>query len=429
MAKPKARKKRTTNAPFNKMEAIKPFIIRLHELCKAIDCDAMQYITSQSDLLLLANYRFRIGSINNISNDYQYTRPFKSIFNKMIKDTLKHRKQTLTNFPISTSFEDVTYLDALTIFLDENRLKNKALSDMILSKIKPYYNCKNSKLYHLLQNDLLMLTFLENLPDEAMLSIGYTPSVITHKHGLFNTEMTFQLYLRRPIKENIEMNSQKRTVFQVYIPLFTDKLQHKTSIKTHALGSLYNGNEEHLYVYIQAHALQRLRERVAPYHDMYIKLHFSLLMLKSISPICRSEKLFIPYKLNSIIIGYFVAVLIVDKVVIKTFILATHASAPEGRKFQQLTGFRKHDMSYWDITKLDTFIYNNMTPDNALYPYFKESGLLPLFDLDDKNILPEDKSNNVANWQHMLNCISKQQIHKNLSQQDFQNTKLEEVMV
>ncbi|GEM_PF-3957147 len=427
MAKSKPRKKRPVTTPFNKMEAIKPFIIRLHELCKAINCDVMQYIVSKEDMLALAGLRFRIGSIDKVTNEYKHTRPYKSIFNKIIKQALKTHLSVIKDFPIQTCFLDVTYFDALTIFLENNLLENKSLSDKFLDQIKAYYDSSNKKFYSILQHQLIQITLLENLPDEAMLSFGYTPAPI-HTHKLYNAELSFQLYLQRPIKEYITFKGQTRLAYKVIIPIFTNKLYHETVINTKLTDGLYQGDKESLHIFIQAHALQRFRERTAPFNDMFIKLQFSLCMLNEIKPICRSESLYIPYRINDITIGYFVGIIAEEKVMIKTFILATHASAPEGHKFQELTGFKKHDMSYWDITKLDTFIYNDMKPENPLYAYFEESGLLPMFDLDDKQIMPEDKCDKQANWQNMLECINKQHTHKNLSQQDFQNTILEEVM-
>jgi len=428
MAKPKLRKKRPPIAPFNKMEAIKPFIIRLHELCKAMNCEAMQHINSKEAILRLAHLRYKIGAINHIYSDYTYTRPYKSIFNKLIKAMLKTHGNTIQAIPIKTSFEDLTYLDALDKFLKDDYLQNSSLSDKLLKQLRRCYDDDGTMFCEKLLKSLMQVSFIENLPDEALLSIAYTPAPITHKHHLFRAELNFQLYLQRPKKEYLSINGQKRLVHPIILPLYANTEFHQASINTKQLGNLYQGDKEHLNLYIQPHAVQRLRDRITPINDMFIKLFFSLCMLHTIEPIYRAGKLYIPYQLNDITIGYFVTVVADDKVVIKTFILATHASAPEGRKFQKLTGFSKHDMSYWDITKLDTFINNDMPKDNPLYAYFKESGLLPLFELDDSQVMPEDKCGKEANWQHILKCISKQQELKNLSQKELQNMNLAEAM-
>ena len=428
MAKPKLRKKRPPIAPFNKMEAIKPFIIRLHELCKAMNCEAMQHINSKEAILRLAHLRYKIGAINHIYSDYTYTRPYKSIFNKLIKAMLKTHGNTIQAIPIKTSFEDLTYLDALDKFLKDDYLQNSSLSDKLLKQLRSRYHDDGTMFCQKLLKSLIQVSFIENLPDEALLSMASTPALITHQHQLFRAELNFQLYLQRPKKEFLNINGQKRLVHPIILPLYANTEFHQASINTKQIGNLYQGDKEHLNLYIQPHAVQRLRDRIAPINDMFIKLYFSLCMLHTIEPICRTEKLYIPFRLYGITVGYFVAVVADNKVVIKTFILASHASAPEGRIFQKLTGFRKHDMSYWDITRLDTFINNDMKPDNPLYPYFEESGLLQLFDLDDSHVLSEDKCNKEANWQQILDCINKQQKHETLSQKDLQNTNLTEAM-
>lgn len=427
MTKSKLRKKRPRVTPVSKQEAIKPFINRLHELCEVLNCEAMQHITDKKAMITLAFLRPKIGIIKSVDNDYKYDNPRKSYYNRVIKSLCRQRVNNLKGVSTQISIIDYTYLNALTLFLKNNCLRNRALSDKLLKQLNVHYGGNDAFSVALFET-LMQIPLHENLPDGPLISFGLGPEIKINKNSLYGTDFNFRLFYKRPPKETVIINGQKRLVYSMTTPIYSNTHYETPHIMTKNLGHLYQGDKEILDLYIQPHALNRLRERTTPLHPKFMRLYYSMSLLNDIEPICRNHKLLIPYNAANIRIGYFVAVVSNDRIVIKTFILASHASAPEGRKFQQLTGFTKQDMSYWDITRLETFINNTMEPDNPLYSYFEESGLLPLFDLDHREVLLEDKTDTEANWLQVYDCIKKLNKHNELSQEDLQNIDLNQVM-
>nr|WP_321453386.1 hypothetical protein [uncultured Carboxylicivirga sp.] len=126
---------------------------------------------------------------------------------------------------------------------------------------------------------------------------------------------------------------------------------------------------------------------------------------KEVESYISNNKLLLPFYIDNIKVGYFIANIIGNKVIIRTFILTTHNSAPEGQKFQKLTGFTKYDMSYWNISSLQTFINNRMPENHQLYSLFEESNLLTLFNLN-KDLVDDHRHTSTSiNWQKLINCF------------------------
>lgn len=384
----------------------------------------MKHITSLSDMNDVCRRRIRIGNVRNIISDYN-SDGFKSLYSKIIKQSFKHKNVLISDRSTSISFMDVTYIEALKHFIENDTFKAPEKARQYLEQFNRFYEPENGFVLNL-YNCLRDISLMENLPNEPICSFTFD-IVNVGSSNSFMADMVFDIYVRRPVKKHILINNEHRLVYQVYVPaIATD--DYFPSIKASELTSLYKGNQEKLLIYIQGHAIQRFQERSKLINTLLLKMYFSVCLLSNSKFTIRANKIYIPMEIVGIRYGYFVAEIIDDIIVIKTFILTTHASAPEGRKFQKLTGFNKADMSYWDITTLETFINNTMDTDNPLYAYFDESGLLNLFDLNKDLLVPDVNCSKQANFENIFNCINKQQKHKNTSQQQLESINLEEVM-
>ncbi|TRX70868.1 hypothetical protein [Carboxylicivirga sp. M1479] len=425
MAKSKLRKKKP--ATINKSSSQHNFITRLKELCDLVQCDAMLHIKSQRDINLLNIHRYRIGRVRNVHSDYGQGN-YKQNYTKIIKLFSKFKRTQIVGTNTKVSLVDLCYINALKKYINSKYFENKHLKEEYLEQLNRFFKDEEAFISEIF-NYLNLLAYYDNLPNAPICSfdISFSRHIGCGCHLL--GDINFNVYIRRPIKEYATINKQSRPIYKVFIPASKPEYNLYCHIQRNLLSNLYKGDKDELEVYIQGHAINRYKERTNPIGDIIKRFHFSQSLICDPIPVVIGQCIYIPCNMTKIRIGYFVAEIIDDIIVIKTFILATHASAPEGQKFQKLTGLSKHDMNYWDITKLETFINNTMPSDNPLYPYFKESGLISLFDLDDTFTSPDKKSNTEATWQHMLNCISKQHIHQNTSQEEMENTKLEELMV
>lgn len=421
MAKSKTRKKRTSSAPVNKMEAIRPFITRLHELCDMAGCDAMQHFTSYNEIIGIAKWRFRIGNVNDISSEYNNSN-YKARYSKIIKNISKSPIHKVEGINELISLIDFTYLCALTTFLEKDPNRPNE-SQHYLEQLNNRFS--HEKLTGYVNHCIVQASLTENVPDKALCAFDAKVISVHQSTPYYAGEVQFTMRIPRPQKEYVIFNNIKRPAYQVFIPCCgISKDNVFATRKTSALQKLYKGNKDELPIYIQSHAIKRLNERTLPIHPIIRNYGFntSLLDAKNITIIDRH--IYIPYYIHDMRVGYFIAELIDDKILIRTFILATHTSAPEGRKFQTLTGLRKMDMSYWDITSLNTFIYNTMDASNPLHHYFEESGLLPLFNLNNTLAYVESSSKDV-NWEALTQCIQKYNQRNTLSNEELQHIDFE----
>ncbi|TRX70867.1 hypothetical protein [Carboxylicivirga sp. M1479] len=418
MAKSKTRKKKPAIAPVSKTEAIKPFVNRLNELCDMLGCDVMQHFSTYKEILRMARWRFRIGNITDINSEYSNSN-YKTKYSKIIKNIAKspiHKVEGITEY---ISLVDFTYLCALTNFLERDPNQPEQ-AQVYLQQLNNRFS--PDKLSAYVNQCIVQASFTKNLPDQSLCAFDAKIISVHQSSSFYIGELLFTMRIIRPQKEHIVINKQKRLIYQVFIPCggkSTDLVRSR--LKTSALKPFYKGDKKELLIYIQSHAIRRFQERTLPIHPIISNYGFNTSLLSIDKPIVKNKKLYLPYHINNVKAGYFVAEIVDDKVLIKTFIIASHATAPEGRKFQELTGLHKMDMNYWDITMLNTFIYNTMTSDNPLYPYFEESGLLPLFQLNEDLSFIDSPSKDV-NWQSFSQCIQKHNRHNTLS-----NTELESI--
>lgn len=419
MAKSKPRKKKKNAPPAQtRNDAIKRFVLRLHELCELMNCDVMQYLTTPDVIRLIAIRRVRVGKIRDIHSEYDHY-GLKSFYSQWIQRVCNTKMIALANLPEQVSYIDFTYMDALKAYLSSQDCSIPHLSEKYINQLNRFV--KDNDVVPKLQFCLLHLMFMDNLPNQPISSFTIDVNQVYNLRSNHYGEFTFDLHVQKPIKEYIVIDHIRRPVYRLFLPAGAPEHNHFITLPPNYLAPLYKGNTDTVPVFIQSHAIKRLKERLSPINPLMINLCFSFSWLNMKTPFIKGHKVFIPFYTLVTKTGYWVAEIIDRKVVIKTFILVTHASAPEGSKFQELTGFTKTDMSYWDITKLETFIYNDMQPDNALYTYFEQSGLLQLFDLNKNLTVSSQKNRKSANWNDMYACMSKLHQRDVLSREELQN--------
>lgn len=198
---------------------------------------------------------------------------------------------------------------------------------------------------------------------------------------------------------------------------------------TFRVGITYNGSEpnwinlnagnlglDHLEpdttipVYIQNHALNRLRERIdcAKPAMIFLSLIFSLEKGRCIT--YRGNKLiefaFLDHK-----IGYLLVEIINDMAVVRTFLILTHFDTPEGDNLHRIIGLEKPDITYLNLDKLSTFVYSDIRDKAIVRDLFTRAGCKKLLDVPKKEF---DKEHFAARAQAIETCLLKYQKHKEL---------------
>jgi len=153
-------------------------------------------------------------------------------------------------------------------------------------------------------------------------------------------------------------------------------------ISSKLIGDHYKGKEKELGVYIQSHALNRLKERL----DIIDNLSLNYQLIVSTYNIKAFEfykgYLLLPFlTYHNVKVGYLVANVIGDKLVFRTFLFVTHSSTPEGDKLKKITGLQKSDIKYWHFDRLSTLVSADVDANSAMHKLLKEIGIEDLLKL------------------------------------------------
>ena len=100
-----------------------------------------------------------------------------------------------------------------------------------------------------------------------------------------------------------------------------------------------------------------------------------------------------------------VAYVIEEKFTIKTFLFITHTFTPEGDQLLKLTGLGRHDITYWKIDRLSTFVNLDNKEDKRIIELFKEAGLGELINLKQKEF--DIESLHAHNLKGLMQYITK----------------------
>ncbi|PWE00206.1 hypothetical protein [Marinilabilia rubra] len=143
----------------------------------------------------------------------------------------------------------------------------------------------------------------------------------------------------------------------------------------------YKGEKQEIEVFIQSHALHRIKERLDYFNDILLNywIFWNTIKLKGIQSY--KDYLLIPFEVFDIKVGYFAATILDEKLLIRSFLFLTHSSTPEGDKLKELTGLGKYDVSYWRIDRYSTFMGLKEKEYPHLKELFSQAGLQDLFKL------------------------------------------------
>jgi hypothetical protein len=170
---------------------------------------------------------------------------------------------------------------------------------------------------------------------------------------------------------SINIDGVNRPVYQV--GWVTNKFNPVT-IPTRILKLDLWGIQEHTEIYIQKHALIRLKERLDMINSSDIHLFVVDSCLNPIIDEIGHNKYLIEYRMNNFKLGYLVADLIEAKLIIRTFLLVTQCGTPEEKKLSSITGLTKEDIEYLNLCKLSSFVNSDIHENSRLNSIFEEAG-------------------------------------------------------
>jgi hypothetical protein len=257
----------------------------------------------------------------------------------------------------------------------------KAFDDRERYYFKAMDNLRGS--IRLFMSDLRFMLFYVNSNMHAN-----KPLVSDHR---IRHEITLQAY--RPERKRIKLTNgdiRNGIRFTLASPYENETASNKfvsPIIPASLLGVKYTGAEErYLPVYVTEHALNRLEERIA---DIRFKGYSQLEILTALTDEAskrqviwmKDNRLLIEYRLMNFKIGYLIASIQEDVVLVRTFLLLTANMTPEGNILQEQLGLQKLDHQYLGIDKLSTFINSDILDNEDICNLFIKAGCAPLLDL------------------------------------------------
>jgi hypothetical protein len=214
----------------------------------------------------------------------------------------------------------------------------------------------------------------------------------------FDHQMKFEgqqlfdiLYMHsvRPEKKKIKYNDGSRLVFRVGWA-FTNEGMIWPQLKGTDFGIDNAHSHKPVYVYIQAHAIHRLKERLDVLTISHIQfyLYVALVELK-IAKAANGQSL-IEFRYNDKKFGYLAFDLVGNMIVIKTFLFLTMDGTPEGEILRQMLGIEAVDKKYLEIDRLSTFVLTDIKDHPEVFEKFEQAGCADLFMLDNEamNAIP-----------------------------------------
>ncbi|MBN2089622.1 hypothetical protein JW964_08410 [candidate division KSB1 bacterium] len=191
---------------------------------------------------------------------------------------------------------------------------------------------------------------------------------------------TFLLHRLRAEKTDVYLDGIKRPVYRVGWILPNEGMRWAT-VKAVDLGLTGSFSSMPLDVYIQSHALIRLKERVD--FDFESAVHFFLWQAFTNVRTVRKDddQIMVEYNFFDHKIGYLVIDIIEGKVIIRTFLFLTNSGTPEGENLKKILGLKLSENKYLELDKLSTFIGTDLRDDPELKEIFTRVGCGSLFEL------------------------------------------------
>jgi hypothetical protein len=172
-------------------------------------------------------------------------------------------------------------------------------------------------------------------------------------NGSWSTVPLFTFNVEIPKRKTANIEGKKREVYQMGFPEF-DKGVRWTTVASERLGLAHG---QCYPCYIQQHAIKRLVERIGIFSESVTVFQACLSLEQGrVLRIPGSDAYHIEFKILDIKLGYLVAILVDDILVVKTFIFVTQSGSPEGKRIETATGIKKVDKDYIGMGTLKGFL-------------------------------------------------------------------------
>jgi hypothetical protein len=170
----------------------------------------------------------------------------------------------------------------------------------------------------------------------------------------------------------VAIDGKPRRAFQCAIPWLLEGIWW-VECEGGALG--LDGGQKYP-VFLQSHALHRLRERLAPSVIPEPAIHLGLMCSLAGPRVMPSEgdSYRIDFHFKDARVGYLVGRVVEGKLVITTFLFLTMEGTPEGRLLKEKLRLSRRDIEYEGLDRLETFLTPDVLADKELGKVLEDCG-------------------------------------------------------
>ena len=190
-----------------------------------------------------------------------------------------------------------------------------------------------------------------------------------------------RIYSHQCEKQEVLIDNEPRTVYRLGLTRYGKGLQW-AAIDLSKLPAKTVIMKKPLPVYMQMHAMHRLKERLDCV-DYNLLLYF---LNESVEDYhiatSHSGKPLVEYRFNKKKLGYLRIEMSGNILVIRTFLFITNNDTPEGARLHRIAGLQLEDKKFLQIDRLSTFLQPDVRNNNFITSLFNEAGCGELLKLN-----------------------------------------------
>ena len=332
-----------------------------------------------------------------------------SIISKAELKKVHHLYQRLLreeNIDLSDKMLSLLELNILSVymFVIHNVVEGEQRKKTLCEFPGAEYDCESLELLFLAHNKALLVKLISALTDVSQKIFCIT---LKKEGGICEYIPEVSAFL--PIIKSISINGIRRPIYKLGLPSNAN-VHEWAKVDISLLGDHYSGEKKELDVYIQAHALKRMEERLdgmgALSRNFMLAITFP--HLKFLEPY--KGYLLIPIEPGGVRVGYLFCNVIDEMLVIRTFLFITHSATPEGDRLKKFTGLNRLDISYWKIDRLSTLFKIDKEHWPELLRLFELVGIKNIQKLN-VGVFNENKGNEVGEFDSFVGCLNEMNVN------------------
>lgn len=264
--------------------------------------------------------------------------------------------------------EGITLIDAMSGLADEKDLSNAFIYQPFEAYFpgQPFYIKVQSQLEDLLYD---AIRFLSDY-NESILQLDTSASACFEP---FYPSNDILIHAFKPESVAVPLKDGLHRVKRLGWVL-RDLEWKYVKVKASALGFKTGIMDIPLDVYVQTHALERLKERINITPGIMHEILFLIFMQDDIEHCWHKGSCLVTYRISGEKAGYLVVKLHTDKLVIHTFLFLTNDDTPEGDKLKNMLEIEKADKQYMSIDNLPAFNAYHIYENERASQLFKDAG-------------------------------------------------------